>query len=67
MVTNNLLKNVSKSIMDTFQKTRFFASKSNLGNRLLDIYKCPKVTFAKNFWEFFYVFYIFFIYLFFYN
>ncbi len=53
MVTNNLLKNGNESIMVTFQKTRFFASKSNLGNCLLDIYKCPKVTFAKNFWKFF--------------
>jgi hypothetical protein len=49
MVTNNLPLFGNESIMVTIQKTRFFASKSNLGNRLLDIYKCPKVTFAKNF------------------
>ncbi len=57
MVTNNLPLFGNESIMVTIQKTRFFSSKSNLGKRLLDIYKCPKVTFAKNFWEFFFYFY----------
>ena len=59
MVTTIFSLFIIVTIMVTNQKTVFFASKSNLGNRLLDIYKCPKVIFAKNFWEFIFIFIIY--------
>ena len=62
MVTTIFSLFIIVTIMVTNIKTVFFASKSNLGNRLLDIYKCPKVIFAKNFWEFIFIF-IFIIYI----
>ncbi len=55
MVTTIFSLFINVTIMVTNQKTVFFSSKSKLGNRLLDIYKCPKVIFAKNFWEFIFI------------
>ena len=63
MVTTIFSLFIIVSIMVTIIKTVFFASKSKLGNRLLDIYKCPKVIFAKNFWEFIYYYYYYIIYI----